>query len=136
MEGKCTILFDDPFWVGIFERVTPEGYAVARHVFGAEPGEAELLQFAREGYANLRFSPPGSCPPFTTLEHGFKQRQREARREMQQIGTGTFSQRALHAERERLKETRQEESRAAREDREREKFQQRQALKKEKHRGR
>lgn len=135
MEGKCTILFDDPFWVGIFERVTPEGYAAARHVFGAEPGEAELLRFAREDYVNLRFSPPGPCPPVTTLERGFKRRQREARREMQQIGMGTFSQRALQAEHERLKESRQEESRAAREDRERAKFQKRQAIKKEKHRG-
>ena len=30
MEGRATIYFEDPFWVGAFERSDGAGYAVAR----------------------------------------------------------------------------------------------------------
>ena len=32
-----TVLFDEPFWVGLYERETDGRYEVARVVFGAEP---------------------------------------------------------------------------------------------------
>jgi hypothetical protein len=36
------VFFDEPFWVGVFERDVPGGLMVARVVFGAEPSEAEV----------------------------------------------------------------------------------------------
>ena len=35
--GKLTVYFDDPFWVGIFERSEGSKLSVAKVTFGAEP---------------------------------------------------------------------------------------------------
>ena len=41
-ECRFTVLFQPPFWVGIGERWTQEGYQAARVVFGAEPSDAQV----------------------------------------------------------------------------------------------
>lgn len=38
---KATIFFEKRFWVGTFEHTDKEGYAVARHIFGAELSDAK-----------------------------------------------------------------------------------------------
>ena len=38
-----TVFFDDPFWVGVFERADGGRLSVCRVVFGAEPRDAEVL---------------------------------------------------------------------------------------------
>ncbi len=135
MYGRCTILFEDPFWVAIFERGDESGFAVARFVFGAEPGDAELYQFALHKFQTLRFGSPVAPPESEDARVGFKRRQRLARRAVEH-SVGTFAQRALQTEREALKETRQVESREEKEARERQRFLQKQEKKREKHRGR
>lgn len=40
---KVTIFFEKRFWVGTFERTDKEGYAVARHIFGAEPSVLKFM---------------------------------------------------------------------------------------------
>ena len=42
---NVTILFENNFWMGIFERNDDDGYAVARKIFGSEPSDAELYEF-------------------------------------------------------------------------------------------
>jgi len=42
---KLTVYFNGQFWLGIIERHTEQGLMVARHVFGAEPKDEEILQF-------------------------------------------------------------------------------------------
>jgi len=140
MAYTCTVLFEDPFWVAVFERGDEAGYAVARVVFGAEPGEAELLDFALHRYnRRVVFSAPleqASC--VDRGEVNFKRRQREVRRLMaQQGGRGcTRAQAALQAERERGKQERQQTGKEEREESQAEKYRLRQQHKKEKHRGR
>ncbi len=136
MDGKCTIFFEDPYWVAVFERMDESGYAAARFVFGSEPTEAELHQFAIQHFHTLSFSQSMKIPDMNEGEMGYKRRQRQVRQHMQQEGVGTYAQRALQAERERMKQVRQEESREEIEARKREKFLLKQAKKKEKHRGR
>lgn len=136
MEGKGTIFFEDPFWVGIFERSDEHGYAVARHVFGSEPSEAELYQFVLNEYQRLEFSPAGPQPPEAAGPDNFKRRQRQARRQMKAEGAGTWAQRALQAELERRKEIRSSQSKEERQAQAQLKFSQRQERKKRKHRGR
>lgn len=136
MYGKCTVYFEDPYWIGFFERCDENGYSVARFVFGAEPSEVELYLFGLRYFQNLVFSQPGPVPEKEKAELSFKRRQRQVHRQMTQAGAGTFAQRALQAERERMKQVRREETRAEREAGEREKFLRKQAQKKEKHRGR
>jgi hypothetical protein len=137
MEGKCTIAFEHPFWVGIFERLDERGYSAARFVFGAEPTEAELHRFALQDYQRLEFSLPGPAPERGgDPEPGFKRRLREARKTLQGPGAGTRAQQAIQAEYERRKDERQELSREACDAEEQRQFLLRQERKKEKHRGR
>ncbi len=135
VDSKCTVYFEDPFWVAVFERLDGCGYSVARFVFGSEPSETELHEFALKHFQTLSFSLPGPRSKLTSHEVRFKRRQREARQQTQQAGIGTRAQRALQAERERMKRDRQEESREERETRERQKFIQKLTQKKQKHRG-
>jgi hypothetical protein len=52
---KATIFFEKRFWVGTFERIDKAGYAVARHIFGAEPSDPEVHEFVLNHYHALKF---------------------------------------------------------------------------------
>ena len=40
-----TVYFDDPFWVGVFERVENGKLSACKVTFGAEPRDVEVLEF-------------------------------------------------------------------------------------------
>ena len=52
-----TVFFEDPFWVGIWERSESGTYAVSRVVFGAEPSDAQVYDLILTRWNRLRFSP-------------------------------------------------------------------------------
>ena len=88
MDGtEFTIFFEDPFWVGLFVADRGDRRVVARVVFGAEPANAELLQFMRERFADLvrdaRPIPPDfrlSAPaPAMSIKRGIRRAAREQR---------------------------------------------------------
>ena len=54
---KLKVFFEEPFWVGIFERIREDCVSVSKVTFGAEPKEYEVLAFLLENYDKLRFSP-------------------------------------------------------------------------------
>lgn len=64
--SRLTILFDDPFWIGLYEREDDTEYSVCRIVFGAEPRDQEVYAYLLEHWRTLRFSRPGQgqsiCP--------------------------------------------------------------------------
>ena len=64
-ENACslTVLFDAPFWVGIYERVSGGQLEACRIVFGSEPKDYEVYDFLLKNWHRLRFSPPVSAPP-------------------------------------------------------------------------
>ena len=64
-ECRFTVLFQPPFWVGIGERWTEEGYQAARVVFGAEPSDAQVYQWVLTSWHRL---------PFTAAEAGERPR--------------------------------------------------------------
>ena len=41
-KAKLTVLFDPPFWIGLFERERAGRYEACRVVFGAEPRDIEV----------------------------------------------------------------------------------------------
>jgi len=135
MYGKCTVYFENPYWIGIFERTDENVYSVVRYVFGSEPTEVEIYQFINHNYKTLSFSTPEAVPENKEHEIGFKRRQRLTRQQVNEQGIGTYAQRAIQAERERMKRIRHEETRQERETLEKEKFFLKLAKKKEKHRG-
>lgn len=55
--STLTILFQGPFWIGLYEREGGGNYQVCRIVFGAEPRDQEVYLFLLEQWRKLRFSP-------------------------------------------------------------------------------
>ena len=53
-----TVYFEDPFWVGIYERVYNNKLEVCKVTFGAEPKDYEVYQFLLQNTYNLKFSTP------------------------------------------------------------------------------
>ena len=100
--GKLTVFFEEPFWVGLFERIEGDTLRVSRVTFGTEPKDCEVLAYVLEHYHELTFSPPVSSETRERADNP-KRRQRAAAKEMQKTGVGTRSQQALQAQREMMK---------------------------------
>ena len=49
--------FEEPFWVGVFERIEDGTLSVAKVTFGAEPKEYEIQEYIQKAYYSLQFSP-------------------------------------------------------------------------------
>lgn len=131
---KLTVFFEDPFWVGVFERVSDGQYSACRVTFGAEPKDYDVLDFILRHYFQLKFSPSAPIEMKQTADNP-KRRQRNARKLLQSAGAGTKSQQALQRQREEMKTERKQESRELREVEKQRQFQLKQQRKKEKHRG-
>lgn len=137
-ENACslTVLFDAPFWVGIYERVSGGQLEACRIVFGAEPKDYEVYDFLLKNWHRLRFSPPVSAPPPESRRPNPKRMQRAIRSQLQTGAAGTKAQQALQLQREQNKTERQRRTRAQREAEAQHRFALRQEKKKARHRGR
>ena len=135
-KAKLTVLFDPPFWIGLFEREREGRYEACRVVFGAEPRDFEVYAYILDRYDHLTFSPALASGPETDREVNPKRAQREARRQTQPSGIGTKAQQALQLQREQNREERRALSREAREVEQDRRLQLRREKKKQKHRGR
>lgn len=134
MEARLTVFFEDPFWVGVFERTEDGTLSAAKVTFGAEPRDYDVLCYVLDHYHELAFSPPVVSEDRKRADNP-KRRQRAAAREMQQTGVGTKSQQALQAQREMMKVERKSISKEEREAEAQRRFELRQQKKKEKKRG-
>ena len=134
-QGSLIVLFEDPFWIGLFELADREGLRVCKVTFGAEPSEREIMEFIDRNGHRLRYSQ--AVDTSTTLENrkNPKRLLREARRQTIPQGIGTKSQQALRQQQEQNKTVRLQRSKAEREAEQQRRFELRQAKKKEKHRG-
>jgi hypothetical protein len=135
MEGKLTVYFDDPFWVGVFEREDETGYRVCRVVFGPEPTDAELHEYVRQEYMHLSFGQPIQNQIKMVRRKNFKRMQREVREQVYEEGVCTKAQLAMKLNMELNRKERQVKSREELEREKALKFEIRQEKKKEKHRG-
>ena len=135
MEGKLTVYFDDPFWVGVFERDDETGFRVSRVVFGSEPTDAELYEYIQREYKSIDFGKPLKNQVQIVRKKNFKRMQREVRKEVYEEGVGTKAQQAMKLNQELNKKERQVISREQREAEQALKYKLRQDKKKEKHRG-
>ena len=57
MKTRLTVFFEDPFWVGVFERVDDGKLSVCKVTFGAEPKDYDVWEFVLRHYDELVFSP-------------------------------------------------------------------------------
>lgn len=135
MEGKLTVFYDPPYWVGIFENIEYDKYKAARFVFGAEPTDPQLLDFALKKYPSLQFS---RSVPLGQVEHhtvNFKRKMREIRAQMERKPRSTHAQEVLQKEMESRVVERKKDSREDRLEAQGRKFLLHKARQAEKHRG-
>ncbi len=134
METSLTVFFEEPFWVGVFERVEGGKLSVCKVTFGAEPKDYEVHEFVLRHYDELAFSPPVAAERRAAADNP-KRRQRNARKQLEGSGVGTKSQQALQLQREAMKTERRQESREQRDAESQRRFALRQAKHREKHKG-
>ena len=132
---KLTVFFDDPFWIGVFERIENDKLSVCKITFGAEPKDYEVWESVLKNYGKLEFGP--SVDVVVKAEATNPKRvQRELRKQSAHFGVGTKSQQAIQMQREQRKLERKAISREQREAEKQRQFELRQQRRKEKHRGR
>lgn len=132
---ELTVFFEEPFWVGVFERIENGRLTVCKVTFGAEPKDYEIQDFILKNYFQLRFS-PAVAAVVREVKHNPKRIQRKAQKQLENTGIGTKSQQALKLQQEQLKTERKVTSRAQKEAEKQRQFELKQQKKKEKHRGR
>lgn len=133
--GKLTVIFEEPFWVGVFERTENGKLSVAKIVFGAEPKEYDVLALILKQYDKLQFSPTVNAVTKETRKNP-KRKLREAKKQLLDRGIGTKSQQALKLQQEECKKLRKSRIRKQQEEESEHKFALKQQKKKEKHKGR
>lgn len=131
---KLTVYFDDPFWVGVFERIEDGTLSVCKVTFGAEPKDYEVWEFVLRHYYALKFSSAVKAALKQSADNP-KRRQRKAKEQLQNVGIGTKSQQALAAQREEMKTNRKKVSKALKEADQQRRFEIKQQKRKEKHNG-
>lgn len=132
---KLTVYFEEPFWVGIFERIDDGKLSVAKVTFGAEPKDYEVQDFVNRQYFHLKFSPSVEVMVKQDVVNP-KRRQRQVRKQSQVSGLGTKSQQALQLQREENKLKQKAISRENKEAENQRRFELKQLKRKEKHKGR
>lgn len=136
--SSFTVLFEEPFWIGLYERTCGKKLEVCKITFGPEPKDYEVYEFLQKCGEELRFSPPvsaGNRSAGPGARVNPKRRQRQISKQLKATGIGTKAQQALALQHEEGKQAR---SAASKEEREREKerrFQLKQEKRKQKHKG-
>ena len=133
---KLTIYFEEPFWVGIFERSIDEKFSVCKGVFGAEPKDNEIFGLVLNRYSKLKYSPE------ILYEKAFKEKvnpkrvQRDVKKQLNNKGVSTKSQQALKLQQEQNKTIRKIKTKEQKELEKEKLYSLRQQKKREKHKGR
>lgn len=135
-KSSLTILFENPFWIGLYERIDGDKYEVCKITFGAEPKDYEVYDFLKKNWHSLKFSPPVKTDRMEERKINPKRMQREINSQLENKGIGTKAQQALKLQHEQSKIERKRQSREQKEAEKERQYALRQEKKKAKHRGR
>ena len=133
--SKLTVLFENPFWIGVYEREYNGRYEVCKITFGTEPKDYEVYEFLLKNGDNLRFSPCIEAEIPVAYHINPKRMQRSIRKQTTNMGIGTKAQQALKLQQEQGKLERKAHSREKREEEKQLQFELHQKKRREKHRG-
>lgn len=133
---RFTVLFENPFWIGLYERVDDDRYEVCKITFGAEPKDYEVYEFLLQNWRRLKFSPPTKTEKIEERRINPKRMQREINSQLKNTGVGTKAQQAIKLWQEQNKVERNARSREQREAEKERRYDLRQEKKKAKHKGR
>ena len=84
VSGRLTVFFEEPFWIGVFERISERKLSVCKVTFGAEPKDCEIYDFVLKNYYRLKFS-PAVATDVKEAGRNPKRVQREVRKQVQSI---------------------------------------------------
>jgi len=129
------VFFEEPFWIGVFEKVSDEKLSVCKVVFGSEPKEKEIYEFVLKNYCYLSFSPAVNAEAKKVTKNP-KRIQRKIHECLKNNSVGTKSQQALKLQHEQIKAQRRTVLREKREEEKKYQFELKQLKKKQKHKGR
>lgn len=135
-----TVYFDGSLWRGLLKRQTADGITIAKHTFGNEPTDPELLEFVLHEFDSLNFSDPQQLAEQVVQRArvNFKRMQREVKKAMKKtnVQKETLAQEVLRLNLEsEAKEARKKQSRQQKIETKQKKFEQKQAKKKKKQKG-
>lgn len=133
--ASLTVLFEDPFWVGVYERESDGAYEAARIVFGAQPKDTEVYALILAKLDRLRFGPSLTVKEAEERHINPKRMQRAIHRQVQGEFCGTKAQQAMKLLQEQNQTERKANARERRQWEAQRNFDLRQDKKKEKHRG-
>ncbi len=133
--SRLTVYFEDPFWVGVYEREWGGKFEVCKVVFGAQPKDYEVYQHLLKNWHLLNFSSPTSLQQNRVRTVNPKRMQRLVSRQLECSGAGTKAQQALQLQREQNKQQKNALSRHQKELESARRFALRQQKRKEKHKG-
>ena len=134
VSGKLTVYFDEPFWVGVFERIEDGNLSAAKVTFGTEPKDYEVYEFILKHYDSLQFS-PAVATVVKEVKRNPKRMQCDVKKQLQDTGIGTKSQQALKLQQEQNKQSRKVKSREQKLSEAERLFELKQQKKKDRHRG-
>ena len=132
---KLTVCFEEPFWIGVFERIESRKLSAAKVTFGAEPKDYEVYEFVLQHFYDLQFSPVVTAVVKEAKKNP-KRIQRDIKKSLEKNGIGTKSQQALKLQQEQNKQERKVKNREQKLAEAERLFELKQQQKKEKHRGR
>lgn len=133
--SSLTVMFEVPFWIGVFEKYEGGELFVSKVTFGAEPKDYEVYKFILNYYYDLQYS-PAVAAEIKKTEKNPKKMQRKITKELGNVRIGTKSQQALKLQQEQNKQVRKLKKRMQRLAETERMFELKQQKKKEKHRGR
>ncbi|MCT4660363.1 MAG: YjdF family protein [Tissierellales bacterium] len=102
-ELKLSIIFEKPFWIGLFEFENSNCYEVAKITFGAEPKDGEILDFICKNFYKLNFSSQSTNQISKPKKINPKKQQRDIQKICRPKGIGTKAQEALKKQHEENK---------------------------------
>lgn len=129
-------MFENPFWIGLYERIDGDKYEVCKITFGAEPKDYEVYEFLLGNWHMMKFSPSVKIERIEGRKINPKRMQREINSQLENKGIGTKAQKALKLQHEQNKierKSRESEQKEAAKERQ---YLLRQEKKKARHRGR
>ena len=136
---KLTVLYSEPFWIGIFEVEEGECYKAGKVTFGAEPKDAEVYEFLLKNYYKLNFVNVESKEDEEKLKkkkrENPKRLQRRIHKEVQEKGIGTKAQIALKKQHEENKVERKKRTKEEKEAEQERLYEIKKQKRKEKHKG-
>lgn len=133
---RLQVYFEEPFWVGICERIVDDRLSVCKITFGTEPKDYEVAQYIVSNWYYLKFSNAVEMEVRQIGKMNPKRLQRSVRKQMNHMEIGTKSQQALKLQYEEGKMVRKQKTRQIKEEEKERMFALKQQKRKEKHKGR